>query len=144
MISYKNIKDLVDKGEVYSDYPDFRNHKRRILKDSIEIEFSFGKRVRVEKGFNWDETTVPWIFEWAFPKSGKFAYAALPHDVAYYGEFCTRKQADKEYLIFSKLLFGSKVKAYLRYFLVRLIGWYYWNRTSYIGKENLKLIKIIE
>lgn len=143
ILTHANVRQLANAGEVYSDYPDPNNHRRRILATGVLIEYSFGVRARVSPGFNWDEASVPWILQWAFPKSGKHAYPALPHDVAYYAKFCTRKQADVEFLLYALNMGTRPLVAYLRYFALRCFGGIWWRRKpSKFAARNRRLISI--
>lgn len=127
----------------YSDYPSLADHRVRVLAKDLVFQFSFGKRVLVMRGFEWDEASVPWYVRWAFQKSGKYAYPALPHDVLYYSKVCTRRQADREFLLFS-LQLTNRNNAYFRYAIIRLFGWIYWNRKpSQRAIRNRQLIKPI-
>ncbi|MDA3614706.1 DUF1353 domain-containing protein [Polluticaenibacter yanchengensis] len=135
MITPLNIVQHARNGNVISDYPDVDNHRVRVLNRDVELLIA-GKKVLVKTGFKWDEASVPFWLLWAFPKSGKYAYAALPHDVAYYSKFCTRYEADKEYLNYS-LAFSHPFSAWCRFAGVRLFGWLYWNRKrSKMALEN--------
>lgn len=135
MITPLNIVEHARNGNVLSDFPDVDNHKMRVLNREVEILIA-NKKVIIKEGFKWDEASVPFFLTWAFPKSGKYAYAAFPHDVAYYSKFCTRYEADIQYLNYS-LAISSPFSAWCRFAGVRLFGWIYWNRKpSKIALEN--------
>ena len=141
VLSMHNIRQLASEGKAYKDYPDPNNPKRRILAEPVTIQYSFGKTVVVGAGFSWDEASVPWLFQWAFPKSGEHAYAALPHDVAYYAKFCTRDEADFEYYKWSLMMGAGTFSSLCRYAALRLFGWHWWNRTPsrYAIANRLKI-----
>ena len=143
IISNENILEEAGKGMVYADYPSITNHRVRILATGINIQYSFGTLVNVKSGFQWDEASVPWIISFMFPKSGKYAYPALPHDVAYYGKFCTREQADKEFLKYS-LIVSNKFQSYARYIGVRAFGWIWWyKKPSEMAISNMTKINVL-
>lgn len=142
-LTHWNVFHLAKEGKAYSDYPSTEDDCIRVLKYPIEIGYSFGAVVRIDAGFEWDEATVPAPLTWLFPKSGKYAFSALPHDIAYYGKFCSRAQADREFLMFSISMHGTS-SAILRYLLVRVFGGIFWNRKpSKRAVKNKTKIQIL-
>jgi hypothetical protein len=73
-------------------------------------------------------STVPkWLWSFVRPvNDGLFGY--LVHDVLYINRVngMTRKQADKEMLFWTSIVNSNKFDNYLRYYIVRLLGWLWW------------------
>ena len=100
-----------------------------MLTSLVIFKLEDGKKLRIEPGFYWDENTIPWIFQWAFPKSGMYAVPALVHDALYYDTTTTQKYADEEFVKWMKALETSKFQLWWRKNIVRLFGWIHWNRN---------------
>lgn len=107
-----------------------------------EFELKIGSLIILfEKGFQWDGSSVPsWLHWWLRP-FGKFDIAYLLHDKLYQccgsinGYTLSRKRVDKLMLEIALELVDTKqislrrIDHYLRYYVVRLVGWYLWNRN---------------
>lgn len=128
MITLQNVKQRALDGNVYADTPSYYETRIRILKTDVLYETSYGVTVLIKAGFEWDEASVPWLFRFAFPKSGKYAFSALLHDALYYETKVTQKQADDEFYKWMKVTINP-VQAWLRYKFVRWFGWTYWNKN---------------
>src|SRR5687767_6259371 len=118
IITIDNIKALASEGLVYSDTPSFKEHRIRILKTDCYFRMTSGDVIRIKRGFEWDEASVPVLFRFAFPKSGKYAFSALLHDALYYQTQVTRSEADREFYEWMKATINP-VQAYLRYQFVK-------------------------
>jgi hypothetical protein len=145
-ITLDNIKSLVESNTLlYSDAPSFLNPKIRVLTSNIRFLLSDGKTLSIKKGFEWDEVTVPYIFQWAFPKSGKYAVSALVHDALYYKIYNSQKFADDEFKKWMDATINPK-QSWLRWLFVRTFGSIYWNKNirkpSSRLLQNQELIKI--
>lgn len=143
MITLDNIRKLAIAGQVYADTPSFKEHRIRILTNDVVFQTTYGAKIMIMKGFEWDEASVPWYFRFAFPKSGKYAFAALLHDALYYQTTVTREVADREFYEWMKVTINTN-QARLRYQFVKLFGWVYWNKNikkpSVRCCQNRKLI----
>jgi hypothetical protein len=128
-ITLDNIKSLVESNStLYSDSPSFLNPKIRVLNSNIKFLLSDGKTLTIKKGFEWDEVTVPYIFLWAFPKSGKYAISALVHDALYYSTYKSQKFADDEFKKWMDVTINPN-QSFIRWLFVRTFGWVYWNKN---------------
>ena len=98
MFTLKNILELAKAGSVYYDTPLYsKRGDYRMLMSTCEFELSNGKILSIAPGMYWDENSVPYIFQWAFPKSGMYAIPALIHDALYFDTTTTKDFADKEF-----------------------------------------------
>ena len=128
MLTVKNIRIKAMINEAYADTPSFYDYRIRVLTEDVLFELPTGEHVLIKKGFEWDETTVPWYLTWAFPKSGKYAFSALIHDALYYAGYKSQKFADDTFYAFM-LVTVSKTQAKIRWQMVRLFGRIYWNKN---------------
>ena len=55
---------------------------------------STGQTIEIPRGFVTDFASVPPALRPAFPKLGKYIFAAIAHDYLYWEQRCTKKQAD--------------------------------------------------
>lgn len=108
---------------------------RYVLENPLEITLSFGEVIFIPSGFQWDLSSVPRFMWGLFPPDGDFELAALIHDYLYVNKLTSRKIADDEMLLWSKVVSGTYNKIsirnldnQLRYIAVRLFGWTVWNR----------------
>lgn len=128
-ITLDNIKSLVESNIIlYSDAPSFLNPKIRVLTSNVKFLLSDGKTLTIKKGFEWDEVTVPYILQWAFPKSGKYAISALVHDALYYETYKSQKFADDEFKKWMDVTINSN-QSFMRWMFVRAFGYLYWNKN---------------
>ena len=144
MITIENILELAENNEVYADTPSFYDYRVRVLKTFVSYKLSNGEILNIAPGFEWDEASVPWLFIWAFPKSGRYSQSAMVHDALYYKMYRNRKFADNELFHWMKATLCSDLQIRIRYCLVRLFGGAYWNRnvTSKRTLKNQSLITI--
>ena len=116
--------ELIVQSYIYSD----KSGKYWKIQQSLTVELSNGKIINVPKGFVYDMSTVPkWLWSFVRPvNDGLFGY--LVHDVLYINRVngMTRKQADKEMLFWTSIVNSNKFDNYLRYYIVRLLGWLWW------------------
>lgn len=126
-ITSDNILLLAQHGEVYSDTPSYWDYRIRIVTDAVTFRLSNGQIMTIEKGFEWDEASIPFIFSWAFPKSGKYAFAALIHDALYYAKHDSQQFADKEFKYWMQATLNSRLQTIVRYAIVRIFGRFWWN-----------------
>ena len=79
-ITFENLKRFAKRAAVYKDTPSYYEPHIRILKEGVTFWLSNDELLSIKAGFEWDEVSVPYGLQWAFPKSGKYAYSALVHD----------------------------------------------------------------
>lgn len=116
--------ELIVQSYVYSD----KSAKYWKIQNPITVELSNGEVINIPKGFVYDMSTVPkWLWSFVRPvNDGLFGY--LVHDTLYVNKVkgMTRKQADKEMLFWTNITNSNKFDNYLRYYIVRLLGWLWW------------------
>jgi hypothetical protein len=147
-IGLPSLERYARKASVYNDTPSYYEEHIRILKKDVNFWLSTNEMLTIKAGFEWDEVSVPYLLQWAFPKSGKYAYSALVHDALYYSVHHSQKFADDE---FRKWMYAtgniSKRQIYLRWLFVRMFGGIYWkknvNKPSARCLHNRKLVEII-
>ena len=135
MVTLHNCKEmlatdrLIQLSFIYS----YRSRKYWEILRPVSIQLSSGEVIVIPKGFVTDLSSVP-RFLWAiFPPFGDFLLAALIHDYLYVFNVGTRKDADREMLIWSNVLNDHKIDNKLRYYAVRLFGqsWWLHQNTSF-------------
>lgn len=118
--------ELIIQSYIYSD----KSQKYWKIQKPITVTLSNGKIINIEKGFTYDMSTVPkWL--WSFVRPCNDALLAyLIHDKLYsiQDPSMTRKQVDQEMLYWSNIINDNKFDNKLRYYIVRLLGWIWWNR----------------
>ena len=147
MFTLTNILEKAKAGAVYYDTPLWsKKGDYRMLMSSCVFELSNGKILSIAPGMYWDENSVPYILQWAFPKSGMYAVPALVHDALYFDTTTSQKFADKEFKKWMCAVGCSKFQCEFRYLAVRLFGGGYWKRNTHNPSErtlhNRKLIKL--
>lgn len=108
----------------------------RLLSD-LKICLSNNEVIFIKKGFVWDLSSVPRILWGLLPPDGDFELASLIHDYLYINKIGTRKFADDEMLLWSKVVSGTNNKVslrnfdnQLRYIAVRAFGWKVYNKRK--------------
>jgi len=116
--------ELIVQSYIYSD----KSSKYWKIQQPLTVQLSNGEIINIPKGFVYDMSTVPkWLWSFVRPvNDGLFGY--LVHDVLYINRVkgMTRKQADKEMLFWTNIVNSNKFDNYLRYYIVRLLGWLWW------------------
>lgn len=116
--------DLIVQSYVYSD----KSSKYWKIIQPLTVLLSNDKLINIPKGFYYDMSTVPkWLWSIVRPyNDGLFGY--LVHDTLYVirNHNMTRKEVDKEMLFWTNLTNENKFDNYLRYYIVRLLGWLWW------------------
>ena len=146
-ITLENLQRFAKRAVVYKDTPSYYEPHIRILKEGVTFWLSNDELLSIKAGFEWDEVSVPYGLQWAFPKSGKYAYSALVHDALYYTTHNSQKFADDE---FRKWMVATgninKRQSYLRWVFVRTFGRIFWKKNvrkpSTRCLHNRKLIEI--
>ena len=147
LITLANVLDLAKACKVYSDSPMYaKDGKYRVLQSDVSFELSNKQYLHIQKGMWWDENSIPWVFQWAFPKSGMYAVPALVHDALYYNTTTTQKFADNEFKYWMKAVDVNPFQLKFRYTTVRMFGGSYWSANvknpSARCLHNRKLIQI--
>jgi hypothetical protein len=136
MFNRYNIINAAKKCEVYSDAPMYnRKGAYRMLKSDVAFRLSNGAILSIKAGMYWDENSIPYIFQWAFPKSGMYAVPALVHDALYFDTGTSQRFADNEFKYWMQAMGCSKQQIWFRYWAVRLFGGGYWRKN----KKNPRL-----
>ena len=89
--------------------------------------------ISIKAGFETDFASIPKLFLPFLSYKDKFNKAAVVHDYLYASKQFSRKDADRMFLEGLLVLKIPKWKAYIFYMLVRLFGWYRWNKTKQGG-----------
>ena len=147
MFTLKNILEKAKAGSVYYDTPLWsKKGDYRMLMSSCVFELSDGRILSIAPGMYWDENSVPYVLQWAFPKSGMYAVPALIHDALYFDTTTSQEYADKEFKKWMCAVGCSRFQCAFRYLAVRLFGGSYWKRNTHNPSErtlhNRKLIKL--
>jgi hypothetical protein len=147
-INLYNLTMLAMTANVYVDTPSYYEPRIRILKEDVNFLLSTGELLTIKAGFEWDEVSVPYLLQWAFPKSGKYAYSAMVHDALYYALHHSQKFADDEFKKWMDATGNINVnQSWLRWAFVRMFGGIYWNKNVRKPSErylkNRKLITIV-
>lgn len=107
------------------------------LLEALTIELSDKSIITIPEGFVWDLSSVPRFLWGVLPPDGDFSLATIIHDYLYINKITTRKFADKEMLLWSKVVSGTQNKIsirnfdnQIRYIAVRLFGWTVWNKRK--------------
>ena len=131
MITLYNIQDKLLRESIYCDYPVYsKSGKYRRLTHSVTFLLSNSQVLKIDKGFTWDENSIPWVLQPFFPKSGMYASSALVHDALYYLTVHNKRWVEKEYMKWM-LASGVSIKqTVLRYIAVTLFGGRWWNRNK--------------
>jgi len=107
----------------------------KLLKN-VYIKLSNGETISILKGFEWDLASVPRIFWSIVPPDGDFELASLIHDYLYQMKPYSRKFADKEMYIWSKVINSTNkisiknIDNHIRYFAVRVFGGPVWSKDK--------------
>jgi hypothetical protein len=116
--------DLIVQSYVYSD----KSSKYWKIKKPLTVKLSSDKIINIPKEFYYDMSTVPkWLWSIVRPyNDGLFGY--LVHDVLYVirNHNMKRSEVDKEMLFWTNLTNSNRFDNYLRYYVVRLLGWLWW------------------
>lgn len=106
------------------------------LEKELNIQLSNGDIITIPKGFETDISSVPRIFWAMLAPDGDFAIGAIIHDYLYVNKLYNRQFNDREMLKWSKALYSTNrisihnIDNHTRYHVVRLFGWYVWNKPK--------------
>jgi len=148
VITLKNVYDLANAGLVYSDTPLYTEKgKYRRVTTTVTFILSNKQVLTIDRGFEWDEASIPWYVRWLFPKSGKYSTSALVHDALYYLTKHDRLFVENEFRLWMKSCKLKKWQIFCRYWGVKLFGWIYWNKNKKKPSErclkNRKFISLV-
>ena len=102
--------------------------------EGLTFELSDKRIIHVPNGFIWDGSSSPRFLWGLLSADGDFEIASLIHDYLYENKIQGRKYADKEMLKWSIYVNGTtkysvrNIDNYLRYYGVRLFGWFVWRK----------------
>lgn len=148
MFTLSNILNAARSNMVYFDTPCFsKRGDYRMLMCEVSFQLSTGQVLTIDAGMYWDENSIPYVFQWAFPKSGMYAVPAMIHDALYFDTSTSQRFADDEFKIWMQVLGVSRWQVWFRYWAVRLFGGLYWSKNVKRPGErclhNRKLIKLL-
>lgn len=148
MFTLENILEKAKAGAVYYDTPLWsKRGDYRMLMSDCAFQLSTGHVLSIRAGMYWDENSVPYILQWAFPKSGMYAVPALIHDALYFDTTTSQKFADDEFKKWMCAVGCSRFQCWFRYWAVRIFGGGYWRRNLKKPREralhNRKLISLL-
>jgi hypothetical protein len=130
MHTLSTIYATAQAGKVYADAPVFDPAGRyRRLTEDVTFLLSNGKVLTIQKGFEWDENSIPFILQPLFPKSGIYAIPALIHDALYYMAEGEQKFADMEFAIWMCALRIKPKQIAFRLWAVDTFGDRWWNKN---------------
>jgi len=124
----KNGDNPVKKSRVFGS----NNKNQYKLLESLEIKLSNNAVIVIPNGYIWDLASVPRLLWWLVPTDSDAELAFLIHDYLYENRFISKKFADKEMLVWSKLISGTKelsirnIDVYVRYYAVHFFGGIAW------------------
>lgn len=128
----QRFKSIIDRSKITGS----NNVPTYYLNKEIKIELSNSDTITIPEGFIWDLSSVPRFLWSLLPPDGDFEVATIIHDYLYKHLMYTRKFCDREMLIWSIKVSGTKTKIsmrnvdnYIRYYGVRIGGWYKWNKN---------------
>lgn len=131
VITLKNVLDLAKAGLVYSDTPLYtKEGKYRRVTSTVTFILSNKQVLTIERGFEWDEASIPWWLRLMFPKSGKYASSALLHDALYYLTVHDKDFVENEFKLWMEATKIGNFQTFCRYWGVKLFGWIYWNKNK--------------
>ncbi len=115
----------------------------KLYKTTVAFEYYVGSEdsndtISIPKGYETDGASIP-KFAWSLIGGplGKYAPAAVLHDLLYYTQTRTRKESDRIFLEAMKVLGVNRFKRWLMHKCVRVFGWRGWNRR----KEEIREIR---
>ena len=114
--------------EIKLTYIPSKKGKKWKTANELKVELSDKSVLIIPEGFENDLSSVPKFLWSILPPFGDFLLAALVHDYLYVIKYkSNRRFCDKEMLYLSNNLNKNKLDNYIRFFGVRLFGWYYWH-----------------
>lgn len=131
-ITLENVEEILmeDNTIILNYIYSYKSIKFWKIEKEITVVLSNKKEITIPKGFTTDLCTVPRMFWNRFSPFGDFVLASILHDYLYVNRDhkMTRKEVDREMLLWSNILNKDKIDNYIRYIVVYLFGWTYWNK----------------
>lgn len=129
-LDFDNVRAVAQACNAYVDTPICsKEGKYRMLKSDVMWKLSDGTTLTIEAGMWWDENSIPWALQWAFPKSGIYAVPALIHDALYFDTTTSQKFADNEFRMIMEAMHIKPSQVKFRFLAVRLFGGIYWRKN---------------
>jgi hypothetical protein len=119
--------ELIVQSYVYSDKS--AKYWKIICPINIKL-ITQDETIKVKSGFYYDMSTVPkWLWSIVRPyNDGLFGYLVHDHLYVVRTHGLSRKQCDQEMLEWTKLTNKNSFDNYFRYYVVRALGWLWWNK----------------
>lgn len=130
--------ELIKQSYIYSR----KSNKYWKILEPIEVKLiSKDIKITIEKGFTYDMSSSPKFLWGIVPPANDGLFGYMVHDKLYIwrGHGMTRKEVDKEMLLWINIVCDNKVDNYIRYFFVRVFGWWVWKRLTL--KKVVNIIK---
>lgn len=121
--------ELIKQSYVYS----YKSTKYWKILDPITVKLiSKDIIINIEKDFVYDMSSSPKSLWNIVPPANDGLFGYLVHDKLYKwrGHGMTRKEVDKEMLLWTNIVCSNKIDNYIRYFFVRIFGWIVWNKLK--------------
>lgn len=135
LITLDNVVEELEEGGVIVRERIYHPEKKKQyrLTKFLFIELSNGDRITMAPGFEWDLSSSPRLFWPILPPDGDFEIAGLIHDYLIRGKKYNRKFADREMLIWSKVVNNQRrwqrIDNQVRFIFVRMFGWIAYNKS---------------
>lgn len=117
--------ELIKQSYVYS----YKSTKYWKILEPITVKLiSKDTIINIEKDFVYDMSSSPRSLWGIVPPANDGLFGYLVHDKLYIwrGHGMTRKEVDKEMLLWTNIVCSNKIDNYIRYFFVRIFGWIVW------------------
>ena len=132
MITFDNIYDHASTCTLYADAPvPSRTGRYRRIITEVSFILSNGHVLTIKPGFEWDEASVPWLFQPLYPKSGIYAASALVHDALYYYSEYPRLWVEGEFMRWMVASGVSRRQAIWRWIIVSSLGWLWYVKNRH-------------
>lgn len=121
--------ELIKQSYIYS----YKSTKYWKILEPITVKLiGNDKIINIEKGFVYDMSSSPRSLWGIVPPANDGLFGYLVHDKLYIwrGHGMSRREVDREMLLWTNIVCSNKFDNYLRYFFVRLFGWWVWFRLT--------------
>ena len=143
-ITLDNVFELAKRNEILKLSPVTHSAPNIFtLLEPVQIELSNGDVFTIDKGWEFDGASVPWIFQPLFQKFGIHTYSSLVHDMLYYIHYKNRKFADNEHRIWAESLKIKKIDVMIRFCFLRLFAWFFWGKGKLFPSRRLNRNKAL-
>lgn len=104
----------------------------------LEEDFQYGEEI-VPKGYVSNGCSVPRLLWPWFPPKDAYFVAGMFHDYLYETQKYSRQFSDWIFLqLLNETAPKTPIRNYIRFLVVRTLGWYNWRRVKYIDITNYK------